>query len=359
LALETRLLWRQDGWQGHGALKLQGLNADWPRQRLMITGGTGVIPFALSSGLTLPTEAQATEYPGEISFSDLSVGLANLEEGRLQLIAAHNRLSFISPLQLQLAGGRVKIEQLSLGWPSGTPQGSAKIEIAGVELETLTRELGWPVMQGRFSADLGTLHYSDRQLKSDGLASIEVFDGRFQLRNMRYSEPFSSYPTFHTDIDFSGLDLLQATRTFDFGEMNGVLDGHIHGLEIFGKTPAAFAAEFATRKEGKRNISVKALNNLSILSQGGLSAALSQGVYKFIDFYRYRMIGIKCSLENDTFTLLGTAAPGSNRYLVQGGLLPPRIDITTSTPTISFKEMVNRLGRIQRTGKSKSQGGKK
>jgi hypothetical protein len=353
------LHWSPQGWRTQGELQLRGLSADWKSQRLTVADGTGSIPFALGSPVALSAEVPTTAAAGEVSFAALSVSLANLEQGSLRLVAALNRLSFISPLQLQLAGGQVQIENLSLGWPAGTPQGSAKIKITEVELETLTKQLDLPIMQGRFSADLGTIHYAEQQLNSDGLASIEVFGGRFQLQNMRYSKPFSSYPTFYTDIDFSGVDLLQATRTFDFGEMNGVLDGHIHRLEIFGTTPAAFAAEFATRNEGKRNISVKALNNLSILSQGGLSAALSQGVYKFIDFYRYRMIGIKCSLENDTFTLLGTAAPGSNRYLVQGGLLPPRIDITTSTPTISFKEMVNRLGRIQRTGKSKSQGGKK
>jgi hypothetical protein len=194
------------------------------------------------------------------------------------------------------------------------------------------------------------MRYRNEQLSSDGLIHLEVFAGRFQLRNLRYSEPFSSYPRFFADVDFSGLDLLQATRTFDFGEMNGILDGQIHGLQLFGSTPAAFTATLATRLEGKRNISVKALNNLSILSQGGISAALSRGVYRFIDFYRYRQIGFKCSLENDTFTLLGTALPGSQRYLVDGGLLPPRIDITTTSPTISFKEMLKRLGRLDRTG---------
>ena len=242
------------------------------------------------------------------------------------------------------------IENLTLEWPSGKPQGSVKINIAEVDLETLTEELGLPVMQGRFSGDLGTIRYADRQLSTDGLAGIEVFGGRFQLSNMRYTDPFSSYPTFHADIDFSGLDLLQATRTFDFGEMNGVLDGHIYGFKLFGSTPAAFEAAVSTRKKGKRNISVKALNNLSILSQGGISSALSRGIYRFIDFYRYQKIGFKCSLENDIFTLLGTALPGSDRYLVHGGLLPPRINITTTTPTISFKEMVNRLGRIERAG---------
>jgi len=350
ISLNYDLLWNPDRWQTNGTLRLKKLNASWDRWRLEIIDGTGSIPFAVSSGQDSTETASGAEYTGEISFGALSAGLATLEQGRLELAASTNHFTFLSPLLLQLAGGRIAIEKLTLGWPVGKPQGSVKIDITEVDLETLTQELDLPVMQGRFSAELGTLRYADQQLSTDGLASIEVFGGRFQLRNMRYSDPFSSYPTFHTDIDFSGLNLLQATRTFDFGEMNGVLDGHIYGLKVFGNSPAAFEAAMATRNSGKRNISVKALNNLSILSQGGISAALSRGIYRFIDFYRYQKIGFKCSLNNDTFTLLGTALSGSDRYLVHGGLLPPRIDITTTTPTISFKEMMNRLGRIDRAG---------
>lgn len=350
LALDTTLLWHPGDWQAVSKLNLQGLDAVWDRYRLAISGATGVIPFAYRAGPTLAGTESETEQGGELSFRSLAAGLATLEQGQLQLTAAPNRFSCRSPLLLQLAGGRVAINNLTLAWPDDKLQGTVKIKVAEVELETLTKELGLPVMQGRLSADLGTIRYAEQRLSTDGLANIEVFGGRFQLQNMRYSEPFSSYPTFHADIDFTNLDLLQATKTFDFGEMNGLLDGYVHGLELFGTTPAAFEAALATRTEGKRNISVKALNNLSILSQGGISAALSRGVYRFIDFYRYQKIGFKCSLVNDTFTLLGTARSDSNNYLVYGGLLPPRIDITTSTPTISFKEMMNRLGRIQRAG---------
>ena len=167
---------------------------------------------------------------------------------------------------------------------------------------------------------------------------------------MRYLEPFSPYPVFTADLDFKGLDLYQATNTFDFGEMNGVVDGYVHGLRLFGVTPSAFEARLESRSEGKRNISVKALNNLSVLSQGGVQAALSRGVYRFIDFYRYRKIGIFCTLDNDNFVLKGTAMKDSSKTLIDGGLIPPRIDIVTSATNISFKEMMRRISRIKRAG---------
>ena len=88
--------------------------------------------------------------------------------------------------------------------------------------------------------------------------------------------------------------------------MNGVVDGYVHQLSLLGTTPSHFQAELRTRNKGKRNISVKALKNLSILSQGGLSAALSRGIYRFIDFYRYRRIGFVCSLRITSYNVCYT-----------------------------------------------------
>jgi len=125
----------------------------------------------------------------------------------------------------------------------------------------------------------------------------------------------------------------------------------VHELRLFGSVPSAFNALFETRPAGKRNISVKAIKNLNTLSQGGLSAALSQGIYRFIDFYRYQKIGIDCTLGNDSFRLRGTAREGEDSYLVYGGLLPPKIDIIAPERAISFKEMLKRISRLDRAAR--------
>jgi hypothetical protein len=206
-------------------------------------------------------------------------------------------------------------------------------------------------MGGRLGAELPDIRFAKEEISTGGEALLQVFDGAVRGRNMRVNKPFSRYPTYHADIDFTGIDLQLLTQAFSFGEMNGVADGFVHELRLFGPVPSAFRATFETREKGTRNISVKALRNLNTLSQGGLAAALSQGIYRFIDFYRYRKIGIRCWLRNDVFHLEGTAKPGTDTYLIYGGWLPPRIDVIVSTPTISFQEMVKRLKRIERTGR--------
>ncbi len=226
---------------------------------------------------------------------------------------------------------------------------TARLRLQGVHLGELTRALGMTEMSGRLSADLGRIRYAGGTVTSDGNLGINAFGGAILVRNLRLESLFSSYATYLADLDFTGVDLHQLTRTFAFGEINGVADGYIHGLRLFGKVPSAFEAVLETRERGRRNISVKALNNLTVISQGGLSGVLSKGLYRFIDFYRYRKIGIRCALKNDVFTLEGTARPGSDRYLVYGGWLPPKIDIIAPAHAISFKEMLKRLQRIERT----------
>jgi hypothetical protein len=273
-----------------------------------------------------------------------------LDTSPVRLHTADNRLVIDTPLVFRVAGGRLEIEDAAAAY---TPNGAdmrARIRISEVDLHQLTQTLGVLPLMGRLDADLGKIRYLDGVLSAPGTMDIGAFGGDLLIRGMRLEAPLTPYASFFADIDFTALDLSQLTQTLAVDEINGIADGHIHNLRLYGQTPTRFEAEFATRETGKRNISVKALNDLTDISQGGVSQALSQGIYQFIDFYRYRKIGMACTLEKDVFRLEGTARPGSRKYLVDGGILPPRIDVIISSPKISFTEMIRRLQRIERAG---------
>lgn len=353
LTLEGRLTlagsgdWTGEGWTLQGRAVPQGLGLRWAGPRLELEGLSGTLPFELGPATAEP---QALTTAGSLTLGRLQAGPLSLPAGELALRTGRNRLQLDSVLVFDLAGGELRLGELALGRGPGGLELAAQVRLGEVDLERLTQELGLAPMQGRLSANLGTIAYADNQLSSAGTAGINAFGGGILVRNIRLRSPLSSYRTLEADIDFEAIDLLELTRTFEFGAINGIADGHIHGLRLFGAVPSAFEASFATRLGGRRNISVKALKNLSILSQGGLQAALSRGIYRFIDFYRYRRIGFDCTLEKDLFRLRGTAREGSDRYLIYGGILPPKIDIVAPGRTISFKEMVKRLGRLERKG---------
>lgn len=345
LRLEGSGHWDDRDWRLQGEALPQNLHLRWPGPGLEIEGLSGSLPFELGPA----TEASAAPTTaGRLALARLQAGPLSLPAGELALRVGRNRLQLDSALVFDLAGGELRLADLAIGRnPSGLEL-AAQVRLGEVDLQRLTEQLALPPMQGRLSANLGTISYADQQLSSAGTAAINAFGGGILVKHIRLQSPFSSYRILEADIDFEAIDLLELTRTFEFGEMNGLADGHIRNLRLFGATPSAFEAAFTTRLGGRRNISVKALKNLSILSQGGLQAALSRGVYRFIDFYRYRRIGFVCALENDLFQLRGTAREGSDQYLIHGGLIPPKIDILAPSRTISFKEMVKRLGRLER-----------
>lgn len=334
-------------WHSRGTLRADAVDLAWPPAAFRLENASAVLPFALSSDFKANEAAVA---PGNLTFARFAVGPLMLEPSPIRLRAGVNRLAIDTPLVFRVAGGRLEIQDSAAELTESGADMLARIRIFDVDLSQLTQALGVLPLQGRLDADLGKIRYAEGVLNAAGTMEISAFGGHLLIRGMRVESPLTPYASFFADIDFSGLDLFQLTRTLAVGEMNGIADGLVQNLRLFGKTPTRFAAEFATRETGKRNISVKALNNLTVISQGGISQALSHGIYQFIDFYRYRKIGLACTLEKDVFRLDGTARPGSLKYLVDGGILPPRIDVVISSPTISFTEMVRRLQRIERAG---------
>jgi hypothetical protein len=336
-----------DGWRIRGEALPTILAVEVPEAGVSLAGATGNLPFELTFGAGAPAR-QGEDRLGILHFETLQLGPVSLAAEAIRVLSAPDRLAITTPLVLQLAGGRMTIDGLTLGRDREGVNFEGMFTVAGIELESLSRQLELPPMQGSIDADLGRIHYAGGVLRSAGEARIDVFGGRIRIRNIRLDASSLAYLQTFADVDFTAIDLYQLTQTFSFGVMNGIVDGHVRELRLFGATPARFSARLESRDQGKRNISVKALNNLTILSQGGLSAALSRGVYRFIDFYRYRKIGIVCELEKDVFHLRGTARPDSDRYLVYGGFLPPKIDIVAPPAAISFSEMLKRLQRIER-----------
>ncbi len=333
-----------------GNLQPQHVDFRLPSADLEIYGAGGSLPLAYSRGTSSDQETGEPQN-GILYFNSFKAGPAWLEGAPLRLLSSVNRLEVPELPLLNLADGTINISNLTATLENQQPVIAARIRVEDIDLETLSQELEITALSGTLNANLGEIRYADQTLSSAGKATISAFGGTTVISNMSIRDPASRYRTLLGDIDFRGIDLYQLTHTFEFGEMNGILDGHIHHLRLFGTVPSEFDAQLATRDDGRRNISVKALNNLSILSQGGLSAALSRGVYRFIDFYRYQKISLNCTLNTDIFRLQGTARSDSDDYLVYGGLLPPKIDIIAPGRDISFKEMLKRLSRIDRAGR--------
>ena len=181
--------------------------------------------------------------------------------------------------------------------------------------------------------------------------TLNAFGGTISVRGMEIEQPLSPGRSIKMAVKLDGLNLEQASETFQFGHISGVLAGAIDGLVLSQGQAAAFNADLHTvEKSGVgQRISVEALNNLTVISSGNDGGSVFGGIASLFDSFRYSKLGFKVALKNDTLLLRGVEASEGKEYLVVGSWLPPTVNIISYTQEISFSELLRRLERIQKT----------
>jgi hypothetical protein len=197
------------------------------------------------------------------------------------------------------------------------------------------------------------LDITSARITTTGRAEVDIFGGRIVIRDLSVSAPFEAGRAISCDVDLQDIDLKQLTDVVPFGAVTGIIRGQVLGLTITYGQPQSFSLslESVPRKGVAQTFSLKAVNDLTILSSGGKAATGSSPFWmKFMRGFRYAKIGIVSTLRNDTFTLNGTIHEKGLEYLVKRpGLFG--IDVINRMPgtKISFKDMMSRLARIGRS----------
>lgn len=262
----------------------------------------------------------------------------------------NNALIFHQPLHLPIFGGSVEIANLA--WPDiiNDPKGfSLALEAKQLNLEDLTDALGWHRFSGTLSGSIPQIRSSGDMLRSEGRIEVDLFSGRLQISKMEIENFFSTLPILRLDARFQDIRLEQASETFAFGKISGILEGVVENLVITDRQPARFEADIRTvpRSGVSQWISVEALNQITVLSSGQDSAPLYGGLATLFDNFRYSRLGFRASLRNDKLILRGVESRDGKEFLVVGSLLPPTVNIISHTQEIGFSELLRRVARIQ------------
>ena len=193
--------------------------------------------------------------------------------------------------------------------------------------------------------------YQDGELKTEGGMSVDIFGGRIEMLDMYAKDLFASSRKIGGDIVFSDIDLGKITETIKIGRITGIVGGSMKDLQIEYGQPSRFVFDLDTVKKSgvSRTVSVDAIENISILGtgSGGIGAILKSGLNKFFKEYPYSRIGIRCTLENDSFNIRGKIVEGGKEYLIRRAFLRG-IDVVNRDPhnMVSFKDMQERVGRV-------------
>jgi hypothetical protein len=116
---------------------------------------------------------------------------------------------------------------------------------------------------------------------------------------------------------------------------------------MFNWQPVAFDASLHTPLDDKspHRISQRAVENIGSIGGGGagITQALSSGLLRFFDDFKYDRLGISCRLENEICLMNGVApAPKGGYYLVKGEGVP-RIDVIGGAQRVDWPRLVQQL----------------
>ena len=348
IGLELHARGNLDRLTAAGRVTLQGgevrsKSNDWQIASIALT-----LPFELS--YPAKSDNSTGTAPGVLSIRGGRFGSRSMPPVTTSLSLSNNALIFHQPLRLAIFGGSVEIADLA--WPDiikDPKEVSFAIDTRLLQLQELTEALGWHRFSGTLSGSIPQVRSSGDTLRTQGQIQADLFGGRLQISKMEIENPFSAIPSMKLDARFQDIRLEQASETFAFGKISGILEGVINDLVIADGQPARFQADIRTgeRPASGQWISVEALNTITVLSSGQDSDVLYGGLASFFDNFRYSKLGFKATLRNDKLKLTGVESRDGKEFLVVGSLLPPTVNIISHTQEIGFSELLRRLERVQ------------
>ncbi len=289
---------------------------------------------------------------GELFIQNLKMPIIDNQTLKLSLKMDPNQLSVEKPTVLMIQGGVAEVGPIRCeNVMSSKRSVKTNLRLDGIDtLPFFSQLLPIPV-HGTVEGELDAVRFEENTLHSSGQVRAQVFEGEILLSNPGISRLFSSFPLYKADIIIKDLNLYELTKGTSFGEIEGILQGYIHNLEIAYGQPQKFdlLLETVKTKGVDQEISVRAVDNIAKIGGGsspflGLAGSLASVIQKF----PYNKIGIRSSLLNDAFRINGTIKENGQEYLVKRGSFSG-VNVINQNPNtwISFKDMVKRIGRVR------------
>jgi hypothetical protein len=327
--------------------EIRAHSGDW-----RVSGIQIALPFRVGYPLAPAKTPPDTSVTGKLTIGSAKFGAEIIPPITSTISLWNNVLRFHQPIRLPIYGGSLVISDLVWKDVIANPQGvSLSLEATNLQLQRLTEALGWYRFGGSLSGSIPKIEWTGESLRSKGQIDIAVFGGRLRMSPLEIEKPFSPVPSIKLDARFENIQLEQASETFAFGRISGVLAGTVNNLVLTAGQPSSFVADLHSVEQSgvSQRISVESLNKITVLSSGRNAGALYGGIAGFFDTFRYSKLGFKATLNNDKLTLRGVESRDGQEYLVVGSFIPPTVNVISHTQEIAFLELMRRLEQIQKS----------
>jgi len=273
--------------------------------------------------------------------------LLNLPLGKTDIKAMLNRYSLTAQeIDLPLLDGGLNLRDISAVWVDKGWHWHLRAEVVPISMTEFSHALSWPAMQGKVSASIPLVTYSQGVLMTEGDLRFKLFDGTIDVSKLTMRTPLGIAPRLNADIHMRNLDLGTLTRTFSFGAIEGKLDGDVNNLRLANWKPVNFDAAFYS-SPGKypKKISQRAVENISSLGGASAAAAIQRSFLRFFDQFNYSKLGISCKLRGDYCAMDGIESTGDAYVIVKGSGVPS-ITVLGYNRNVSWGELLERLKRV-------------
>lgn len=297
------------------------------------------------------------EYRGDAPASTLAWQSAELFKipfgpASARLDSQRGAIVLAQPLEVEVLGGKLRLEKLSL--LPRSPRGeryAGSFAIAGLDMPQISAAFGWPKFPGNLSGGIPEIVFAGDTIEFRGGLDLYVFDGHLGVSGLTLERPFGVAPSLGANIHFENFDLEQFTSAFSLGGMSGRLFGTIDGLRLVDWSPVALDAWLRTNGGGR--LSYKAVNDITALGGGGgLSTNLQTMALKVFDTFGYSRFGLRCRLTKEVCLMGGVdplptqaVAPESaaDRYTMIEGSGVPRLDVVGHRRRVDWPTLVRRV----------------
>lgn len=282
--------------------------------------------------------------------------------GKTSLQAELNRYSLTAPsLVLPVLDGALKFEDVSAAYLSQQWIWHVKMALDPISMNSFSKALGWPEMQGKVDGQVPLITYAGKQLNMDGKMQFNMFNGNVAMYCLRIDDPLGNTPKLYANLQMRDIDLGDLTRTFNFGAIEGKLEGDVKDLQLVNWRPVRMDATIQTA-DGKhlKKVSQRAVENITALGGEGTAAALQRTFLRFFKEFNYEKIGLSCQLRQDICKMGGvdsikseavksdsTGSESTTKgYIIVKGKGAPTVNVNGYTEYVSLSDLIARMKRI-------------
>lgn len=307
---------------------------------LDVTDGTGQLQ---ANGLRgeLDWSAQGEKSVTALAWNQLALRQFTWGPAQSRWRSRDGTLSLQTPLEWPVWKGRVRFTRFD--WRPAASK-AERFDLAGniegIDLASFNQALGWMPLVGTLDGNISSMHWIGDRYALEGGLTIKAFGGTAAVDRITVQQPLSASPALGGNVTLHQIDLAPLSDTFNFGAMSGRMDGTIDGLQLVGGSPMAFKASLLAQSGGR--ISLRAANNLSIVTGGAPASGLQGAVMKLFKAANYKRMGIDVSLQNGVCTLSGLDGDASGYSIVEGTGLP-YVHVTGTQARIDWPLLVHRL----------------